>query len=112
MKLKPRSVRQMRMEKELRRILCMAFTELGGDLAKITINDVDVSPDYRQGTVLMRSLYFDEDKCVKIIAEHTHGINSYLSINLSSKNTPKLKYRWDFTYEKAEVIRDLLKDYE
>lgn len=113
---KERSQRQLRVAERIKEIISTYLhREFFGDErlsnpAEITVGEVQVSPDLRQATVFVSSLIKDRDmgEIVQALNEITRDVNHYVAQNLETKNTPKISFAKDKSFEVAARIDALL----
>lgn len=81
------------------------------DRFKIGVHEVAMSPDLRIATIFVRPLLDgDNDRAVKLLAEHARYIRGLLAPRLDMKFMPELRFRIDTAADYADKIDKLLKD--
>ena len=113
---KERSQRQMRVDEQIKRMVVEYLQreyfedEALSDPSSITISLVQTSPDLRSATAFIMPFGGDNaDEIVRALNEETKGFNHYIAKNLTTKNTPKIKFAVDKSFDENDKITALLK---
>jgi len=81
------------------------------DRFQIGVHEVVMSPDLKIATIYVRPLLDGQnDKAVKILAEHARYIRGLLAPRVDMKFMPELRFRIDTAADYADKIDRLLKD--
>lgn len=114
-KTKEPSQRQLRVGEEIRHILADVFTRGDFDSSKmngvsVTVTEVDVAPDLRNGTAYISILggKIDDDKAVELLNEQIGTFNHAIAKKLTMKFAPRLKFSTDTRFDYAARIDELL----
>jgi len=109
------SQRQLRVGEDIRHLLAElfqrgAFHEPGFEnINLLTVTDVRVSPDLKNGTVYVRSLTkVDLPELVKALNQAAKFIQSEVAGKMTTKNTPRLSFEVDHSLDYASHIDALL----
>lgn len=93
-----------------REISHVLHTRFQSESVAITITDVDISPDLRNGRVYY-SVIGDEDQIAnagKFLKRNATEIKHYVSKVVTLKYTPKLKFYYDSSIERGTRMMDIL----
>jgi ribosome-binding factor A len=103
-----------RVNEGVREVVSSALTgsardKLGGF---VTVTDVDVSPDLRNGTVYFSVFGSDKERAASMEAleEMRIELQSEIAAHLRMKNTPILKFEYDDSAERATQVNELIKE--
>lgn len=113
--LAERSQRQLRIAERVRRIVIdylsrEFFThEDLQDPSSVTVTEVQVSPDLRSATAFVMPLAgTNADKVVKALNSERNRFTHFIAKNLETKNSPRLSFLLDTTFDEVDKINALL----
>lgn len=108
--------RQLRVGEQLRHIIAETMTrghfhdEILLDAGKITVAEVRVSPDLRNATAYVMSLGgADMDRILPALNEEAYIFQKEIGRQASMKFTPRVRFKYDETFDEAQRIEDLLR---
>ncbi|HVE81001.1 MAG TPA: ribosome-binding factor A [Candidatus Dormibacteraeota bacterium] len=104
--------RVLKVESVLRQITASELAKLSSYSAHITVTDVDVSPDMRNGIIwigIMAGSADERDNIQKHIEGLRGEIQSAVAAGLKSKRTPRITFKLDTGGEHADKIDRLIK---
>lgn len=78
----------------------------------VSISHIDVAPNMQSATVWISIYGADEEKVLQIFKGEKNRLRSYLTKELVSKYTPKLRFKVDPSEEHADKISRKLKELE
>ena len=111
---KPPSQRQLRVGEELRNALAQIFAHGEThvpvlDSSSITVSEVRISPDLKNATAYVMPLAGNNREAVfAALKENTGRIRSLIGKRVVLRAVPRLVYKIDESYEKANRINELL----
>ena len=109
-----KSHRQLKVGEELRHMISNAllrssFDDENLENNNITITEVNVSPDLKNAKVYVMPLGGEKKQDVlNSLNKVTGRLKKIISSNLSLRQTPKLIFKIDETFENAKKINDIL----
>ena len=109
-----RSQRQLKVGEELRHLISNAllrssFYDEHIENNNITITEVNVSPDLKNAKVYVMPLGgVNKVDVLNSLNKVTGRLKKKISNNISLRQTPKLKFKIDETFEYAKKINDIL----
>ena len=109
-----RSQRQLKVGEELRHLISNAllrssFYDEHIENNNITITEVNVSPDLKNAKVYVMPLGGEnKDDVLNSLNKATGRLKKIISSNISLRQTPKLTFKIDETFEYAKKIDDIL----
>jgi len=110
------SQRQLRVGELIRHALAEIFArdETGNEIiekAAITVLEVSMSPDLRQGLAYVRPLLDgDEEMVLKTLKQNSKYIRKLIAPRLGLKYLPKIAFELDTAIDNARRIEDILHD--
>ena len=113
---KTRSRRQLRVGEQIRHVIaeCLrhgSFTSeiLYNKSQNIMISEVKISPDLKSATAFIYTLGGkDFEPILKGMNGEKNTFQRYIASNLGLKNTPKIRFREDTSFDNASHIESLL----
>ncbi len=111
------SQRQLRVGEMIRRTLSEVLNR--GEIhdpdlntMSITVGEVSISPDLRVATVYIMPLMggASVEDAIKALAKHTGHLRHLISIGMTLKYTPELRFRRDETFDRLDETRRLFAD--
>jgi ribosome-binding factor A len=102
--------RSFRVADQIQRDLAELIRELKDPrVGLLTINAVEVTPDYAHATVLFSLLVGDPHECEAGLNEAAGWLRNGLFKRLSIHTVPTLHFRFDRTTERAAELNDLIR---
>jgi ribosome-binding factor A len=102
--------RSFRVADQIQRDLAELIRELKDPrVGLITVNAVEVTPDYAHATVLFSLLVGDPHECEAGLNEAAGWLRNGLFKRLSIHTVPTLHFRFDRTTERAAELNDLIR---
>ena len=110
------SQRQLRVGEQIRHIVSETMQrghfreKILMDAGRITVTEVKVSPDMKNATAFVMSLGGDQiDAIIPALNEAAHVFQKDIGRQITMKFTPRLRFKQDESFEKAQRIDDLLR---
>ena len=101
--------RSLRVADQVQRDLAELIRELKDPrIGMVTLNSVDVSPDYAHAQVYFSQLLGDTDDCEKALNEAAGFLRNGLFKRLSIHTVPTLHFHFDRTTERAADLSALI----
>jgi ribosome-binding factor A len=102
--------RSFRVADQIQRDLAELIRELKDPrVGLLTVNAVEVTPDYAHATVLFSLLVGDPHECEAGLNEAAGWLRNGLFKRLSIHTVPTLHFRFDRTTERAAELNDLIR---
>jgi ribosome-binding factor A len=102
------------LRREIGEAIIRLINDRGFDMASVTVTQVEVTRDLREGTVLVSILDHAEqrDRMMAQIRHHRAEIQAYMAKHVRLKYTPRLTFRLDPSIEKGDRLLSLLSQME
>ena len=111
------NIRQKKVSEEIKRVVGEFFVKNVFNKCEksfITLTKVEISPDLRYAKIFISILNLqtdiEQEECYNSIIKNRKQIKRAIADNLALRNVPEIIIKKDESYNKAERIKELLRD--
>jgi ribosome-binding factor A len=107
------SLRQEKMNEEVRKYVSEALNTIATHQSLITVTRADIAPNFKNGKIYVSILPESQERAaLAFIERHAHDIREYLKKHLATRVVPFLTFELDLGERNRQRIEELINEDE